>query len=161
MLALAQPVLAQGQRRARPEPSAQVPGDRVKDSVGRARLEGEVRRGFARAVRQRVGLSDSQMGQLAPLTQRYELQRRQLQVEERTARMGLRAMLRDERTADPKQVDQFLQTLVEIQKRRVQLLESEQRDLAAIMTPVQRAKYMAMQDQIRRRLEQMRQRRAP
>jgi hypothetical protein len=71
----------------------------------------------------------------------------------------LRAAIRNAETADAKQVDQLLQKMVDIQKRRVQLLDTEQRDLAAIMTPIQRAKYMALQEQVRRRLEQMRQRR--
>jgi hypothetical protein len=152
-------VPAYGQRRV--PPSAQLPGDRVRggDSVGRARLEDEIRRGFARAVRQRVGLSQEQMGRLIPLTQRYEQDRRRLQIEDRDARMSLRRILRDESSADAKEVDQLLQKLVDVQKRRAQLLESEQRELSAIMTPLQRAKYMALQEQVRRRLEQMRQRR--
>jgi len=50
---------------------------------------------------------------------------------------------------------------LEIQKRLLQLMESEQRELATIMTPVQRAKFTALQEQIRRRVEQMRQRRVP
>jgi periplasmic protein CpxP/Spy len=131
------------------------------DSGDRARLEGEIRRGFARAVRDRVGLSDAQITKLVPITQKYEQQRRQLLSEERDARQSLRTTMRNEQTADTAQVDRLLRTLVEVQKRRVTLLETEQRDLATIMTPLQRAKFMALQDQIRRRLEQMRQRRMP
>jgi hypothetical protein len=129
--------------------------------VGRARLEGQLRQGFARLVRQRIGLSDDQMKQLRPVTQRYEQQRRLLQIEERDTRLSLRASIRDSQSADEKQVDQMLQRMIDIQKRRVQLLDAEQRDLATVMTPIQRAKYMALQEQIRRRLEQMRQRRSP
>jgi cytochrome c556 len=146
---------------------AQRPGDlpqaraqRPQDTTGRARLEGEIRRAFARAARQRVGLSDEQIARLVPMTQRHEQSRRQLQREEREARMALRAMMRDEQTADAAKVDQLLRQLVDIQKRRVQLFESEQREFATVMTPVQRAKFMALQEQVRRRLEQMRQRRA-
>jgi periplasmic protein CpxP/Spy len=148
---------ASAQQPASPEALAQR--QRAPDSVGRARLEGQIRQGFARLVRQRVGLSDDQMARLGPMSQRYEQQRRQLQVEERDARLSLRASIRNPQTADAKQVDQLLQKMVDVQKRRVQLLDSEQRDLATIMTPIQRAKYMALQEQVRRRLEQMRQRR--
>jgi hypothetical protein len=56
-------------------------------------------------------------------------------------------------------VSKLLRTLVELQQRRTHVLAAEQIELATIMSPVQRAKYMAMQEQIRRRLEQMRQRR--
>lgn len=131
------------------------------DSAGRARLEGQLRQGFAQLVRKRVGLSDNQMMQLRPISQRYEQQRRQLQMEERDTRVSLRASLQAGQSADSKQVDELLQRMVDIQKRRVAILESEQRDLATIMTPIQRARYMALQEQIRRRLEQMRQRRVP
>lgn len=140
-------------------PPQQAVGERMPDSAGRARLEGEVRRGFARAVRARVGLSDNQMRLLAPLSQRHEQQRRRLQLEERDTRMSLRATVRDYQPADSAKVGKLLETLTDIQKRRVQLLESEQRDLATIMSPVQRARYLALQEQVRRRLEQMRQRR--
>jgi hypothetical protein len=133
---------------------------RAPDSVGRARLENEIRRVFARAVRQRVGLNDAQMNRLGPVAQQYEQQRRRLQVEERDLRVSLRASLRNEQGADPKQVDRMLQRMIEIQRRRLDILESEQRDLATFMTPLQRAKYAALQEQFRRRVEQMRQRAA-
>ena len=135
-------------------------GPRAQQPAGRARLENEIRRRFAQLVRQRVGLTDDQIARVAPVTQRYEQQRRQLLLEERDARTSLRAMMRDERTADSAQVDRRLQQLIDIQKRRVQLVEAEQRDLATVMTPIQRAKFMALQEQVRRRLEQMRQQRA-
>ncbi len=131
------------------------------DSIGRARLEGQLRQRFALLVRNRVGLSDDQMMRLRPVTQKYEQQRRQLQMEERDTRLSLRTSLQAGQSADANQVDQMLQRMVDIQKRRVAILEAEQRDLATIMTPIQRARYMALQEQIRRRLEQMRQRRVP
>jgi hypothetical protein len=138
-----------------PEPGQ----ERMPDSARRARLEGEVRRGFALLVRQRVGLSEDQMQRLAPLARSHDQQRRELQVEERRTRASLRDLLRPERPADSTRVARLLQTLVDIQKRRVALVEVEQRDLATIMTPFQRARYLALQEQVRRRLEQMRHRR--
>lgn len=126
--------------------------------LARQQLEGEIRRGFTRAVRERVGLTDDQMRRLAPVTQRHEQQRRQLMMDERTARLSLRLAMTDS-TPDQAKVADQLDRLVAIQKRRVELLEQEQKDLAAIMTPVQRARYMALQEQVRRRLEEMRQRR--
>jgi Spy/CpxP family protein refolding chaperone len=129
------------------------------DSARRARLEGEVRRGFARLVRQRVGLSEDQMRRLAPLARSHDQQRRELQQQERRTRASLRDLLREARPADSAQVARLLQTLIEIQKRRVALVEIEQRDLATVMTPFQRARYVALQEQVRRRLEQMRHRR--
>lgn len=147
-------------------PLAQRPGPpegRLSDSgpQGRARLEMEVRRNFARLVRQRVGLTDEQMTRLIPITQKYEQQRRQIQMQERDARIGLQAAMRDEQTADPKQLEQHMQTIIGVHARRAALLEAEQRELAEFLTPVQRVKFMALQEQVRRNLEQMRQRRMP
>ena len=155
-VATALPAGAQRLKSRDPQAQRQAGSD---SGANRARLENEIRRGFARAVRQRVGLNDEQMGRLGPVAMKYEQQRRQLQSQERETRMSLRTALRNEQGADPQQVDGLLQSMLDIQKRRLQLLESEQRDLATIMTPVQRARYMALQEQIRRRLEQMRQRR--
>jgi len=138
----------------------QAGAQRAPDSASRARLENEIRRGVARAVRQRVGLNDEQMNRLGPIAQRFERQRRQLQGAERDARVSLRAALKNERSADPRQVERLLQTMLDVQKQRAQLLDDEQCELATFMTPIQRAKYLALQEQIRRRLEQLRQRRA-
>lgn len=153
------PMVAEAQRQL---PPAQRARQRPLDTTTqRAQLEMQVRRNFGRLVRQGVGLSDDQMRRLVPVTQRYEQQRRQLQMQERDARMSLRAIVDGGPSGDSARVNQLLQTLIDVQKRRVQILEAEQRDLAAFMTPVQRAKFMAVQEQFRRRLEQMRQRRAP
>ncbi|HET9453945.1 MAG TPA: hypothetical protein VFO66_06665 [Gemmatimonadaceae bacterium] len=122
----------------------------------RARLEGEIRRGFARAVRQRVGLTDDQMRRLAPLTQKHETQRRQLQADERRARVALQTELRAP-SPDSAVVARQLDSLLAVHRRRLQLTEAEHRELATVMSPVQRARYFALQEQFRRRVEQMRQ----
>lgn len=155
--AVTAPAVAQqaavGQQRLRQRP--------MDSAGGRARLEMELRRNFARMVRQQVGLDDDQMRRLGPVTQRYEQQRRQLQMQERETRMALRQLVLGPQLGDSAQVERLLQRLIDVQKRRVELVESEHRELAAFMSPIQRAKYAAIQEQIRRRLEQMRQRRAP
>jgi len=123
---------------------------------GRAQLEGRVRREFARVVRNRVGLSDEQMQKLGPLTQRLEEQRRSLQMDERDARVALQGIILGDTPTDSAKVDQLLDNLLDVQRKRLQLAESEQKELATFMTPIQRAKYLAMQEQVRRRLEQLR-----
>ena len=125
----------------------------------RALLEGDIRRSFAQAVRRRVGLTDEQMRRLAPLAQRHEQARRDLQLSERRAREALREAMRGGST-DSAMISGQLQALVDLHKRRVQLLEAEHREIATIMTPIQRARYFALQEQLRRRVEQLRQRRA-
>ena len=122
----------------------------------RAQLEDDVRREFARAVRQRVGLNDEQMQKLGPLTRKYEEQRRQTQADERDARVKLQATVIIGLDADSARINQYVQQLLDVQKRRVAIAEAEQKELATIMTPLQRARYLGLQEQVRRRLEQMR-----
>jgi hypothetical protein len=43
--------------------------------------------------------------------------------------------------------------LLELERRRIDLLEAEQKDLATFLTPLQRAKYQALQENVRARLE--------
>ena len=162
VLALGLPAASVAQRPQRPLSQRPGLGGRAMDSgQGRERLEAEVRRNFSRVVRERVGLNDDQMRRLQPITQKYEQQRRQIQMQERQTRMSLQAAMRDEQAADPKQLEQHLQALVDVHKQRAALIEAEQRELAEFMTPVQRVKFMALQEQVRRNLEQMRQRRMP
>ena len=122
----------------------------------RGELEAELRRRFARAVRQRVGLSEDQMKKLVPITQKYATERARIQLDEREARMELGNILRDSATADTVKVERLMTRLMDVQKRRVQLMEQEQRDLATIMTPIQRARFLGLQEQLRRQMEERR-----
>ena len=123
----------------------------------RRELEAELRRGFARAVRQRVGLSEDQMQKLAPITQKHASARARIQLDERDARMELGRILRDSASADTAKVESLLARLLDVQKRRVQLMEQEEKDLATIMSPVQRARFLGLQEQLRRQMEERRQ----
>ena len=127
------------------------------DPAQREQLEARLRREYTRVVRQRVGLSDDQMARLGPLNQRFAGERRTLQIQERDTRIAIQRAIRDSAARpDTAAVSGLLQRLVDIQKRRVQLVDDEQRALAAIMTPVQRARYMALQEQTRRQVDQRR-----
>jgi Spy/CpxP family protein refolding chaperone len=107
-------------------------------------------------TRRRVGLTDTQMNQLVPVNRRFETQRRALQRDERQTRLALRDAMRDSTQADQSKISGYLDQLVQLQRQRVELFAQEQRDLAQFMTPLQRARYTALQEQVRRRVEQMR-----
>ena len=126
----------------------------------REELEADIRRAFARVVRQRVGLNDEQMQKLGPMTERHAIVRRRLQMDERSLRAQMQVELLKDAPSDSA-VNRMLDQFTEIQKRRVQMMESEQKDFATIMTPVQRARFNAMQEQLRRQLEQRRGGRPP
>ena len=124
----------------------------------RGRLEQQVRERIGRVVQEQLGLSDAETERLQQVNQRYEAQRRELVRQERDARVGLRRELQRGDSAHQARTDTLLNALLEVQGRRLDLVRAEQRELAGFLTPVQRARYLALQDQMRRRVEEMRQR---
>jgi hypothetical protein len=122
----------------------------------RQQLEQKLRTGMARVVKQRIGLTDDQMSRLRVANTRYDARRRDLVREERQRRKELRAQVLAGQTADQAQVATSLDALLQIQRQRIDLQIEEQRQLAEFMTPIQRARYAALQEQIRRRVEGLR-----
>jgi hypothetical protein len=101
------------------------------------------------------------MRQLRLVMRRLSTERRGLREQERDTRQALRqqTMLGDR--ADQQQVAALLDRMLTLQRQRLTTVENEQRDLAKFLTPVQRAGYLALQDQMRRILQEaQRERRA-
>lgn len=132
----------------------QLPGE-AGASGNRAQLERRFRQMLYQVTRRRVGLTDAQMNRLMPINQRFETERRGIQRQERETRLALREAMRDSTHADQARITGYLDKLVDLQRQRVELVSREQRDLAEFMTPLQRARYTALQEQVRRRIEQM------
>jgi protein CpxP len=128
----------------------------------RAEMEQRVRQQFARVVQERLALTDEQLRKLGETTRKFEERRRLLLAQERDARMGLRQeLVAGDDKADQQRVARLLDQLVQVQRQRIELFEQEQRELASFMTPVQRAKFAALQEQLRKRLEERRRGRSP
>jgi Spy/CpxP family protein refolding chaperone len=106
-----------------------------------------------------LNLNDSQMQQLGEVNTRFERDRMMLLRDERRARQALRAEVLAGDSANETRVAGLLDQLLAIQRRRLDLTEREQRELSTFMTPTQRAKYFGIQDELRQRLEAMRQQR--
>lgn len=126
---------------------------------GRQALEQRFRERFAAVVKERVVLSAKQMDQLTEVNGRFETRRRELFMQERSVRRDLRDVLKpgtSEDQATQERVDRLLQQALKLQRQRIDLLEEEDRALNAFMTPVQRARYFGMQEQMRRRVEEFR-----
>ncbi|MGQ0712913.1 MAG: hypothetical protein ACT4PJ_04185 [Gemmatimonadaceae bacterium] len=122
----------------------------------RQALEQRVRQRMAAVVQERLGLTPDQMRRLGEVNRDMEAQRRLLNQQERDLRVGLRTELLRGDSASQERVARYVDQLIDVQRLRVDLLSREQRALAAFMTPVQRAQYLAIQDQVRRRMEEMR-----
>jgi Spy/CpxP family protein refolding chaperone len=122
----------------------------------RAQLEQRLRQRIATVVKKRLQLTDEQFDKLANTNRVYEHQRQALVQQERATRLGLRAEILAGDHADQQHVATLLDRLVSLQRQRLDLLAREQADLSHFLTPVQRAQYMAIEEQVRRRVEQLR-----
>lgn len=135
---------AGGQRPARQAPRAQQ---------DRAALEAELQRRLAEIARRELALTDAQFARLQEVNRRFDGERRELLQRERQVRGDLRRELRRESAADEARVQTLLDQLLATQRARIALLESEQRALAEFLSPVQRARYIGLQEGFRRQLE--------
>lgn len=117
-------------------------------------LERRVRQAMWRAARERIGLNDAQLARLAETTQRIDARRRELVQAERAERQALRRELTSG-GGDERRVAASLDRLVALQRQRVDLFADEQRELATFISPVQRARYLALQEHVRRRIQQL------
>ncbi|MEO7457264.1 MAG: hypothetical protein ABIY52_13450 [Gemmatimonadaceae bacterium] len=159
------PVLAlqvEGQVAGRVRPGSARPNRRLQQqdpgappAARRQQLEQQVRRTFWRAAKQRIGFTDEQMLRLERTTQRFDARRRELGQQERSQRVALREQMVADSSANQGAVASVLDQLHDIQRKRLDLQEEEQRDLASFMTPLQRARFGAMQEQVRRRMQEL------
>lgn len=151
MIRIAIAVLALGAASATVRAQQPGPPPAERDS-----LEARVRQRMAQMVKRQLGLTDDQMRKLGDANRRFEGQRRDLLTRERDVRMDLRDEMQLGDTTRQAQVARLLDQMMVLQRRRTDQLEAEQKDLATFLTPIQRAKYFAMEEQIRRRVMEMR-----
>lgn len=126
-----------------------------KPAPTRAALEQQLRERTAAITRTRLGLNDAQMQQLQRVNSRFAPQLSALAMQERDARRQLRQQMMAGEQANQARVSDLIDTSLRLQTQRIALIEAEQKELAAFLTPVQRARYIALQAQFRNRAEQL------
>jgi len=144
---------AQGQGARRQQRAAAA------DSIppARANLEQLVRQRMAQVIKQRLGATDDQMVRIQATNQKFDEQRRLLLEQERDVRMALRDEMLHPDPAREGRVAELLDRVIKTQRQRVDIQEQEQKELSNYLTPLQRAKYFALEQQIRQRVTQLRQ----
>ncbi len=137
--------------------AAAADGQTVTAAPGnRTALEQRFRERAAKLTQQRLGLTDAQLDRLERTNARFAPQVRQLAAQERDIRVQLRQEMMAGNSANQQHVSDLLDASIRLQKQRIAIVESEQKDLAAFLTPVQRARYIALQTQFRKRAEELR-----
>jgi Spy/CpxP family protein refolding chaperone len=121
----------------------------------RPALEQQFRERVARLTKDRVGLTDAQMAQLEQSNSRFAPQLTQVAAQERETRRQLRQEMTATGQPNQQKVSALLDASIRLQKQRISIVEAEQKELARFMTPVQRARYIALQGQFRRRAQEL------
>ncbi len=119
-------------------------------------LEARVRQRMGEVVRLQLGLNNDQMRKLGEANRRLDVQRRALLRRERDVRIDLRDEIQSGDTTRQAQVARLLDQLLGVQRERFEQLEAQQRELGTFLTPIQRARYFAIEEQIRGRMMEMR-----
>lgn len=121
----------------------------------RVQLQRQIREGFWRAAKVRIGFTDEQMVRLEQTSTRFDQRRRLLGQEEKTLRVTLRDEALADSAASQATIASALDRLNALQHQRIDLQAEEQKEFAQFMTPLQRAKFLALQDQIRKRVAEI------
>ena len=137
-------------RRARQlDPAAESQPNRTQQ------LQQQIRRSLWRVTKERLAFSDEQMLRLERTSQRYDQQRRALAQQERAQRVALRTEMLADTAANQSAIAAALDQIHAAQVRRLELQGEEQKELSGFMTPLQRARFTALQEQVRRRLQEL------
>lgn len=128
------------------------------DPAQRRMLEQRIRERFGDVVRRQLQLDDDQFRRLRETNREFEGRRRSLVERERASRGTIRDELARGDAADDARVNAEMQELLKLQRERLALAEQEDAKLGEFLTPAQRAKYFGLQEQLRRRVEDMRRR---
>ena len=110
-------------------------------------------------VKERLRLTDEQQVKLREVASRTEESRRVLRREESVLRTALRNEMTAGEKANEVKVGELLDQMPGLERRKLDLMESEQRDLAKFLTATQRARYFGLQDELRRGMQDLQRRR--
>ena len=139
------------------EATAQVGGGRARAALAAGDSTETFERGLARIVQRQLSLDDAQLARLQTVDRQFRQRRLATQRDEVVTRKAIRrALAPDAAAADAAPLDTLLDRMVAVQAERAALLRSEQQELKQFLTPVQRARYLGIQEFVRRRAEEMR-----
>lgn len=126
------------------------PGDGGRGGPGLA----AARQAIEKVIRTQLQPTEEQMARLRQVDQQFTPRRMQLEREEMQTRRELRKAMLDSTNVNEVRIGQLLDQMISFPGRRAALMEEEQKSLAQFLSPLQRAKFNAIQEQLRRRIDQ-------
>ena len=131
----------------RPDPRRTASADE------RMRAENRLRASLAQAVRRRLNLTDEQTARLVDVNRRFSDERTAVIRNELHIRRELRSSIAGGDTTRSATTARLLDELLAVQRQRLDLQQREQEALSEFLTPEQRARFIGMMEQLRRRIE--------
>ena len=112
---------------------------------------------FGLQVKEQLGLTDDQAGRLRAAMAGIAEKRRTMERQERVLRQALNRQLRPGVAADADSVGRLVDVLTEQRVAYAETFREEMREVAAILTPVQRGQYFLLRDRLIQRVQEIRQ----
>jgi len=146
----------EARREALDRPDAQRPAPGATENAdNRLRAEKRLRASLAQAVRRRLNLTDEQTSRLVDVNRRFSDERMATTRTEGRIRRELRSAIAGGDTSRSGATARLLDELLAVQRQRLDLQQQEQEALSAFLTPQQRARYIGMMEQLRRRISSL------
>lgn len=123
-------------------------------------LRAAIEERFMQRVATTLELDRKQEAQLRATNARYAIRRRELASRERALRLAMRSELQPGVAANQDSLGAALDQIAALQLERAKLQQDEMNDLSTFLTPVQRARYLVLQQQLKRIVEDAASRRA-
>lgn len=124
------------------------------------RLRDAIQQRFTQRVATELKLQEKQLAELRATSEKYAGRREELSRRSVELRAALRGELRPGVAANDDSVERVVKGLTELQVQRAQLQQEELEDLSGFLTPVQRARYLLLQQRLRQLIERAAERRA-
>jgi len=137
---------------------AQSPPD-TSDAAEAQQLRQEIRQRWNARVRRDLDLSNDQAAKLEATEGRFVERRRELAERQRAVNEALRGQLRPGIAANPDSVRRLMDARERNRATLAQLDREEEKEISGYLNPVQHARYQMMREQLRRRIEQIREQR--
>jgi len=110
---------------------------------------------FLGRLRQDLGLNEDQALKVSAVLTDWGGKRRDLEMQERGLRQALDGQLRPGVAADRDSLTRIVDGLLQNRVDYAQSFQGEMRDLTPLLTPVQRAQYLRLRDQLLRRVQDL------
>ena len=128
--------------------------DTLNDPVRAGRIRQLIEQRFGERLREELGLTNDQSGRMRVALAGLAARRRVLEQEERRMHQALAAQLRPGIAADVDSVARLVDAMVNHRVAFAQSFNDEMRELASILSPVQRGQYLLARERLMQRAQE-------